>query len=406
MALDFITLYVVILIVSIVMAIVWAVVYVSYERLEAAGIWMAACITTALGGCALATEGHFNSLISIFVGNGIVIFGFSLFWVGVRRFQGRPLPWWPCIWLTIASLALLAVFTFWDPNYNARNAIYAVAQSVPLALSIVDLLRQERRRAGALLAAAAMGTGIFVHGIETTGNVLQVAGTISRDTYLVIEPGVLVLVIFSGLLWNFGLVLMVIDRLNAELAELALRDPLTGLANRRAFIERLDDELRFSEATQRPCGLLVVDLDKFKQINDVHGHLAGDACLVHVATTATLALPPGGLLARTGGDEFAVLLPGQDLEAAAGIASALVVAMRAARLRWGTTELALTLSVGAAAWRPGWSGDALNADADAALYRAKALGRDGHAVARDRRVVSPDGPTPRPNVARPGYEIQ
>ena len=138
----------------------------------------------------------------------------------------------------------------------------------------------------------------------------------------------------------------------------------------------------------------------------MHGHLAGDACLVHVATTATLALPPGGLLARTGGDEFAVLLPGQDLEAAAGIAAALVVAMRAARLRWGTTELALTLSVGAAAWRPGWSGDALNADADAALYRAKALGRDGHAVARDRRVISPDGPTPRPDVARPGYEIR
>ena len=200
MALDFITLCVVILIVSIVMAIVWAVVYASYERLEAAGIWMAACITTALGGCALATEGYFNSLISIFVGNGIVIFGFSLFWVGVRRFQRRRLPWWPCIWLTVGALALLAVFTFWDPNYNARNAIYATAQSVPLALAIADLLRQERRRAGALLAAAAMGSGIFVHGVETVGNVLQVAGTISRDTYLVIEPGVLVLVIFSGLL--------------------------------------------------------------------------------------------------------------------------------------------------------------------------------------------------------------
>ena len=393
MALDFTTLYVVILLNSLMLAIVWGVVYRAYDRFEAAGIWMAACLTTALGGCVLATEALFGTMVSIFIGNALVIFGFCLFWIGIRRFQERKLPWLASIALTLGAMALLAVFTFVSPNGGVRNVIYAVAQSAPLAASIIDLLRQPRRRAGTWLAATGMALGILVHAIETSGNGLQAVGIISAGAYAIIEPAVVLLVVFNGMLWNVGLLLMVVDRLYAALTALALHDELTGLLNRRALVDRLQEQIVGAQAGNASFALLVIDLDNFKDINDSYGHLAGDACLVHVAATLQDALCPGDRLARTGGDEFCAILPGVDSGEAGQAAARLVAAMRAAPLRWNQRTLYLTLSIGAASWRPGQTGDMINAAADAALYQAKARGRNRHVVSGQGFVADPAEPS-------------
>src|SRR2546421_12626178 len=119
---------------------------------------------------------------------------------------------------------------------------------------------------------------------------------------------------------NFGFLLMAMDRLRNEVADLALLDDLTGVGNRRYLLQRLTEECARSERSGQPFALLVIDLDGFKAINDTHGHAAGDACLQHFTLMAQTRLRSGDLLARTGGDGFFGVLPAPALRGGAVVA--------------------------------------------------------------------------------------
>ncbi|MBZ9935179.1 GGDEF domain-containing protein [Mesorhizobium sp. BR1-1-16] len=390
MPLDFTTLYVVILCNTLLMFIVWSVIYVAYDRFAAARWWVAACGVTAIGGGVLASAAVFETLLPIYLGNGFVIFGFCLYWIGVREIQGRPLPWRESFAITGSAMAVLIVPTFIDPQPSARNLIYAICQSAPLLAAIVDLRLSSERRAGSRLAEAGFALGILVHAIELTSNLLQRTGLMAHATYTLVEPAVVLLVVFSGMLWNFGLVLMVTDRLYTALRRQALQDELTGLPNRRAFDSHLDALMAEAEASARLFSLMIVDLDRFKEVNDTHGHAAGDACLVHVAKTIRHNLGPDDILARTGGDEFTILAPGRDKAEANAVAQRLLDAARATPFVWRQHELPATLSIGCATWRPGASAQVLERAADAALYMAKTRGRDRFAIAPLRMMLLAD----------------
>lgn len=159
----------------------------------------------------------------------------------------------------------------------------------------------------------------------------------------------------------------------AALARLALSDPLTGLANHRAFHEALERESARAARHRRRLALVLIDVDHFKDVNDRHGHLAGDATLAEVAERLRGAARTGDLLARVGGEEFGWLLPETSAEAAR------LVADRARRLvsaRAVPGVGPVTVSAGVAELRgPGDPRD-LYRRADDALYRAKRLGRD------------------------------
>ena len=173
------------------------------------------------------------------------------------------------------------------------------------------------------------------------------------------------------------------DTLRAKLAEAndtARRDALTGLPNRRAFDETF--ERAFAEARRRssPLGLLVVDADHFKRFNDRHGHEGGDRVLVALAgALSASARRPGDLVARLGGEEFAVLLPDTDAEGAARVAENVheAVGCLLVEARDGPVGR-ITVSIGLAFGMPRAGGEAaeLLRLADAALYEAKAAGRD------------------------------
>jgi diguanylate cyclase len=171
-----------------------------------------------------------------------------------------------------------------------------------------------------------------------------------------------------------------------EQARTAARtDALTGLPNRRSFEEALAEEAARSQSEGEPLAVLILDVDHFKRVNDTYGHPTGDRVLRGVAMATRSALRPTDRPGRLGGEEFAILLPGTAADAARGVAERLRESVAAQTFAVSEDEpstLSVTASFGVAERRPGETGDAMLARADAALYEAKRTGRN--------RVVSSD----------------
>lgn len=163
-----------------------------------------------------------------------------------------------------------------------------------------------------------------------------------------------------------------------QIEKLARTDPLTGLANRRHFDELFERERGRASRLHNPICAITVDLDHFKRVNDSYGHNAGDQVLKAVADCFRRHLRPYDVVARFGGEEFVILVPGATIEQAVQIAERLRLAIRAIVL----PELPpVSASFGVAAFAPGEPSEALLERADAALYRAKHGGRDRVEVA-------------------------
>jgi diguanylate cyclase (GGDEF)-like protein len=165
--------------------------------------------------------------------------------------------------------------------------------------------------------------------------------------------------------------------LQTKLEEMAIRDPLTGLYNRRYLDDALERELQRAQRQGYPVSVLVIDIDHFKQLNDVHGHQAGDAVLTALANELHQSVRADDLACRWGGEEFVLVLPTMSIEAAAERADTLRRAIEAKTVRYRDTDLIATISVGAAVFPDHARGprDLLGA-ADNALYRAKSDGRN------------------------------
>jgi diguanylate cyclase (GGDEF)-like protein len=180
-------------------------------------------------------------------------------------------------------------------------------------------------------------------------------------------------------------------RLFEEARQLAITDPLTGLANHRQFYDQLDRECRRAQRYQRPLTLLMLDLDRFKAFNDRYGHLAGDHALRETADVLRQNARSVDILARYGGEEFAVILPETDLQRAAAHAERIrsAVANHVFVSQETGLEHRITVSVGVAALgsTPEKIEDLVH-DADQALYRAKAAGRNRIALAADQEEAA------------------
>jgi diguanylate cyclase (GGDEF)-like protein/PAS domain S-box-containing protein len=154
-------------------------------------------------------------------------------------------------------------------------------------------------------------------------------------------------------------------------------DHLTGLANRRAFFDAAEIELQRWARQPRPLSLVMIDADHFKQVNDRHGHAAGDAVLRHLAVALGACSRAIDVVARIGGEEFILLLPDTSIEGAEALALRLCERVAAATVAFDGERIRYTVSAGVAQMQAGVAGlDGLIKRADAALYRAKTLGRN------------------------------
>jgi diguanylate cyclase (GGDEF)-like protein len=171
--------------------------------------------------------------------------------------------------------------------------------------------------------------------------------------------------------------LYVIDSLRQELAEQAIRDDLTGLHNRRHLIRRLEDGLEQARSAVRPFSLVMLDVDHLKGINERHDHAVGDALLIAISSALLHGVREDQTLARFGGEEFVLLLPGIGMDDALEIAESLRVRCATVQVGGHRGPVTTTVSGGVVTYPTcGWTGSELLRNAGAALYAAKRAGRD------------------------------
>ena len=168
-------------------------------------------------------------------------------------------------------------------------------------------------------------------------------------------------------------------RLGDRYRALSEHDPLTGLANARTFFARYRRALEHARRFREPLSLLVIDVDRLKEANDVHGHAFGSAVLLHVAEAVSKVKRADDMAARWGGDEFALLMPGAEASSARERAGAIAELLRGSPLRRGEHAVTVSVTIGAATRAGEFEPDEqdLFERADAALYEGKRVARGG-----------------------------
>ena len=386
------TLWTVFIVNFLALGLIWAYVTRSYPKFEAARFWMASSFIGAAGAMTALARLFVSSPLPLLLGAAGVIAASCFAAMGIQRFYDRPVSWRVMGGTGALSLAGVVFFMVGFEHMQLRMLSYTIGQGLPLVLALRLLFSPPEGRVspGAKLSGIVIVTIIAIFLVRTLGNLLgqDLSASAGGQT-----PAVMVLgLLFLSMTLNFGFLLMAMDRLRGEVADLALLDDLTGVANRRHLLQRLSEECARSERSSEPFSLLVIDLDGFKTINDTHGHAAGDACLRHFTLMAQTRLRPGDMLARTGGDEFCVVLPSSSLREAATIARRVLEVCRQDAVACTSKDIPIAISIGVAEWDRGIGQfpDRLIAHADHALYAAKKNGKNDFAVYDPAPPLSPE----------------
>ena len=366
-------------------AVPTAAVLVAVSRFYAAsvrgvGYWTGANIALAAGLLMLTVGGILPGVVPRVGGNTLLVLTAALYYLAIMRLLGEP-PRARLAWAVVAAAGVAFAFRY---STGGSHRLAVVTMSV--ALIILTGLTAAR-----LLRPSAEGEQRVSH--RFTGLLFLLGGTLMAIRLLHIllsdnPPTQL----FSDNLWegiilagthiivmlmSLGFALMIVDQLASELNRLATLDSLTGIGNRRVFYARAELELARRRRKNSPLSVLMIDLDRFKSINDELGHATGDETLRRFAALVTPHLREYDFFARLGGEEFAVLLPDTSEDVAAGIADRLRQLTEAARLPSADFPIPTTISIGVAELeRSGDSVDRLMQRADVALYAAKAGGRN------------------------------
>ncbi len=376
------------------LGLVWAYVMRSYPTFETSRYWTASACCAALG----ATLGMLRlvvpPLIPLMCASMLLIAATSLAAMGIERFYGRPASWRLNIAIVALGFVGLNYFLLVEPSTAMRIFVYSVAQSVPVALTLPFVLARtgSRRHPGARLAGYMAVLIIAVNLFRGIVGLFNIGGEASMVNLNPIQAASLLALVFLSMAWNFGFLLMAIDRLRDEIADLAMSDDLTGVANRRRLLQCLADQCVASGRSGEAFTVLAIDLDGFKAINDGFGHGAGDECLRLMTRAVQSRLRSSDLLARSGGDEFCVVLPATTLREGAMIARHVIEACRKQLTPECGAPVAIGASIGVAQWTPAMGRDPgrLIAAADQALYAAKNQGKNRYAV------YQPAPPPPEP----------
>ena len=332
-------------------------------------------------------RGMVPDVVSVVLANMVLFYGCILYYAGSQLFLGhaRDTRNWNAVTLILG--AVLFWFSEVNPSYSMRLAIFTLAISALFLAHARLYLRHRMEQVGMRLMTGLLLLQSLVAGVRCLSAILGEAGVgLFEVTWL--QAVYIIMYSVTALLISVAAVLMATERVRQEFEFMATHDPLTGVLNRRALIERFEHEVTRaqSDGGDGALALLMLDADHFKRVNDEFGHQAGDEALRQLSLRLQTPLPPSARLGRYGGEEFLVVLPGMGHDGARAVAERLreeVGEPFAAPSPLAATGIGrLSVSIGVAVFQgPADTLDALLARADAALYRAKAQGRNRVEVA-------------------------
>ncbi|HEX5756249.1 MAG TPA: GGDEF domain-containing protein [Arenimonas sp.] len=343
------------------------------------GSWSAGVILISAGFMMTVLSGGEPSPVRLTLNNAYYVAGMSLLGFGAVRFLGgAPTPGWWFAGTLLVFLGGIALSQSPSQQAAARIGVFMLQQLLVAGAGLLAWWRGRGEGSGhgrllLLMALLVMAVLALVRGgsaVTGWADIRLLTG--ARIIWLVV--GGISLALVMGTL---GMILLAGERTRRRLEQLASHDSLTGLLTRGGFSDLAAHVFAASRRETRRLAFLIVDIDHFKAINDRHGHQAGDAVLAAVAQCLQASAREIDLVSRFGGEEFAVLLPECDGEQARQAAERLRSRVAELRLAHAGHALQVTISIGVASGdATRCSVDALYREADAALYRAKAGGRN------------------------------
>ncbi len=348
--------------------------WLQHRTLPALGLWglsfALGCIAVGL----IGARGHIPNLFSIVVANTFLAVAYGVMWNAARKFDGRLL----LVPESLAGAALWLAAMLIPAWYASPAARASLMMLIGIVYTLLTAFELWRARGDGLKSRGLAVALLVLHAASLPLRVPLVAGWVGTPPA---RAHLLTFILFESMLlamagaYLFGSLIR--ERIASGYKHAASVDPLTGVANRRAFLHQGGRLLQRARADGRVHSLLLFDLDQFKSINDEFGHAAGDAVLVTFCNISTDQLRPDDLFGRIGGEEFACLLVGAGATDAVIVAERIRFAFEAAQHVSGKRSFGATVSVGIA----GGSNEhadltSLLLSADRALYQAKKDGRN------------------------------
>lgn len=378
MILDLRTIYVVGATTCIILGCIqlFALVTARFERWPL--LWGLSSLLLGCGMMLIALRGMIPDFVSIEVANMASWAGYLLLLASVRSFAGQPARAMLHLGAVAGAGALL--FLWHEPEGFAKRVILMSALCAFCDILIVrEGLRLVRREG---LQSAWILVGLFAPtaALFVLRGWLALTGQLGSDLFSEKQaplPWLAVTATAFIIMRSNALMLLATERSHNQLVFLARHDPLTGAMNRNGLEGAIAQIGGANALRPRRLALLLIDIDHFKALNDTRGHAAGDEILRLFADTARRELRQGDIIARHGGDEFAVVLPDLGLHEAIRVAERLRLAFGSAVAALGNGDKPPTLSIGVTEGDAvSQTLDALLRDADEALYRSKRMGRD------------------------------
>jgi diguanylate cyclase (GGDEF)-like protein len=350
--------------------------WVTNRHTPALALWAIGFLVSSVATPLIVIEGRIGDVRSIDIADALLIGAYGLLWMGARSFNDRKSPVaclfvGPAVWLFIRQLEV------WHFSDSIRIVFISSILLCCLVLTGFEFWRSNRDLPSRwpLILIIGLQAVVFLSRLLWPGWMLRALSGPSANISVIA-------VFFFELLFQtvfsaFLLAFLTKERSEERYRRAALVDPLTGIWNRRAFLQYASRHLSRAAIDKQAVALIAFDLDRFKFINDRYGHQAGDRMLCSFCNMVTEALRPGDLFGRIGGEEFACLLADVSPADAIAVAERLRCRFASMEIYSGSSLLRATVSSGVAmAGQLQPDLEALMSAADRALYRAKELGRN------------------------------
>jgi diguanylate cyclase (GGDEF)-like protein len=307
----------------------------------------------------------------------LIIGGFATCWQSIRRFNGRPVTTGHVALIVLVFVSAMAAAAYRGAPINQRAALLFLGLSVCAGLGCWEVIRGYKQEplSSRLPMAAILAVLTAILALRAGLTAFQPAGLPTEMYYDPLHGIASMVVSISILCLSFGMMMMANERVSTQYQKRALTDELTGLPNRRSFLEQAERFGKRPERNSTPASILMMDLDHFAQVNERLGHAGGDQALVTFAGLLRHHVRPTDIVARYGGEEFCAVLTGVHVPEAARVAERLRATVAAQAFDVRGSDHRITVSIGVAAFRDGDLQASLRS-ADEALYRAKANGRN------------------------------